>query len=95
MVSNQGILLQSVHNIGTVKEFVYYGMSEKEKNVPDFIVVQVPQFWDYTGNKNEWKRIQQVVTIQNYSIEHGSKDVEALTEVEPLPVCGIWPGNTG
>ena len=48
-----GLLLRSIHNIGIVKDFVYYGVSEKEKNVPDFTVVRGPQFWDYnTGNQN-------------------------------------------
>ena len=46
-----GLLLHSIHNIGTVKDFVYYGMSDEEKKIPDFTMVKVPQFWDYNGNK--------------------------------------------
>ena len=72
-----GLLLQSVHNIGTVKEFVYYGMSDGETNVPDFTVVKVPQFWEYTGNKNEWRRVEQRNTVQNCSIEQEMKTAGA------------------
>ena len=63
-----GNLLNSLHKFGIVKDFIYSGASVDEKNIPDFIVVQVPQFWDYVGNKNEWKVIEQVNTIQNCSI---------------------------
>ena len=65
--------MQSVHNIGTVKEFVYYGMSDGETNVPDFTVVKVPQFWEYTGNKNEWRRVEQRNIVQNCRIEQERK----------------------
>ena len=51
------LLVNSVHNIGSVKEFVYYGMSDEDKKIPDFTVVKVPQFWDYTGNKSKWKKL--------------------------------------
>ena len=64
-----GLWLQVVHNIGTVKEFVYYGMADGETNVPDFTVVKVPQFWEYTGSKNEWRRVDQRNIVQNCSIE--------------------------
>ena len=67
----KGLLVNSVHNIGSVKEFVYYGMSDEEKKIPDFTVVKVTQFWEYPGSANEWKRIGQRNTIQNCSIEHG------------------------
>ena len=77
-----GTWLQSVHNIGSVKDFVHYSMSEDEEKIPDFTVVKVPQFWEYTGNQNEWKRIEQVNTVQNCSIEHESKDAEALNTGE-------------
>ena len=50
----RGQLLYFVHNIGTVKDFVYCGVSGKDDKVPDFTVVKVPQFWEYaTGNQNE------------------------------------------
>ena len=68
-----GLLLQLVHNIGTVKEFVYYGMSDGETTIPDFTVVKVPQFWEYTGSKNEWRRVEQRNTIQNCRIEQEMK----------------------
>ena len=42
----KGLLVNSVDNIGFVKESVYYGMSDEEKKIPDFIVVKVPQFWE-------------------------------------------------
>ena len=68
-----GLLLQSVHNIGTVKEYVYYGMSDGETNVSDFTVVKVPQFWEYIGSKNEWRRVEQGNIVQNCSIAQEMK----------------------
>ena len=48
-------LLHSVHNIDTIKEFVYCGESGKEEKFHDFTVVKVPQIREYdTGNQNEW-----------------------------------------
>ena len=54
----KGLLLNSVHNIGSVKEFVYYGMFDEAKKIPDFTVVKVPQSWEHTRSTNEWKRIE-------------------------------------
>ena len=61
----KGLLIKSVDNIGSVKEFVYYGMSDEEKRISDFTVVKVSQFWEYTRSTNEWKRIEQRKTVQN------------------------------
>ena len=60
-------------------------MSNEEQNIPDFTVVKIPQFWDYTRNRNEWKRIEQVNTIQNCSIEHESINAGASSSLEALP----------
>ena len=76
------LLVNSVPNIGFVKEFVYYGMSDEEKKIPDFTVVKVPQFWEYTGSTNEWKRIEQRSTVQNCSIEHGSRNARASNTLD-------------
>ena len=38
----RGQLLHSMHNIGTIKEFVYCGVSGKEDKVSDFTMVKVP-----------------------------------------------------
>ena len=73
-----------MHNIGSVKEFVYYGMSDEEKKIPDFTVVKVPQFWNYTGNKTEWKRVEQRNTVQNCSIEHGSRNARESNSLDSL-----------
>ena len=71
-------LLHSVHNIDTIKEFVYCGESGKEEKFHDFTVVKVPQIWEYdTGNQNEWQNIDQKKCIQNCSGEHGSTDARA------------------
>ena len=46
--------------MGTIKDFIYGGMSEGEKQLPMFIVVKVPQFWEYaTGKQNAWKYVDQ------------------------------------
>ena len=53
-----GMLLNSVHKLGTVKDFIYGGVSGTNERVPDFTVVKIPQFWDYdTGQRNEWKHV--------------------------------------
>ena len=53
------MLLDSVHKLGTVKDFIYGGVSGNEGQLPDFIVVKVPQFWEYDiGNQNVWKRVE-------------------------------------
>ena len=59
-------------------------MSNGEKNVPNFTVVKVPQFWEYIGSKNEWKRIEQRNMVQNCSIEHGSIDAGASNSLDSL-----------
>ena len=79
-----GKLLNSMHNIGSVKEFVYYGMSDEAKKTADFTVVKVPQFCEYTGSTNEWKRIEQRNTIQICSIEHGSRNVRASNSLDSV-----------
>ena len=61
----KNLLVNSVHNIGSVQEFIDYGMSDEEKKIPDFTVVKVPQFWEYSGSTNEWKRIKHRNTVQN------------------------------
>ena len=81
----RGNLLQSVHNIGTVKEFVYCGVSGKEDKIPDFTVVKVPQFWEYdTGHQDEWQKIEQKKCMQNCSGEHASTDAGASNSSNSL-----------
>ena len=53
-------------------------VSEKDTKVPDFIVVKVPQFWEYnTRNRKSWKQKEQKEINQNCTIEQVSKDVRA------------------
>ena len=54
----QGVLLHAENNIGTVKDFVYYGV-DSEKQIPDFTVMKDPKFWVYhTDAAKEWKRAE-------------------------------------
>ena len=54
------------------------------KKISDFTVVKVPQFWEYIGSTNEWKRIEQRNTVQNCSIEHGSRNARASNSLDSL-----------
>ena len=76
-------------------------MPYEKKKIPDFAVVKVPQFWEYIGSANEWKRIEQRNTVQSCSIEHGSRNARASNSldsvhatkmnVQDVKVAGVVP----
>ena len=54
---SRDFLLHSNYNAGSIKDFVYCGV-EKIENIPVFIQMKEPAFWEYdTRSKKEWKRI--------------------------------------
>ena len=68
----QGVLLHSKHNIGTIKDFVYYDVDSKGE-IPDFIVMKKPQFWMYhttcTKQRSQWMpRPSKTVLVKRYQM---------------------------
>ena len=69
--------------MGTVKDFIYGGTSEGEKQLPVFTVVKVPQFWEYaTRKQNAWKHVDQNERSQKGTKESGSTKPKGATTVQ-------------
>ena len=70
-------LLNSVQKMGTVKDFIYGGMSEGEKQLHVFTVVKLPQFGEYAiGKQNAWKHVDRNERSQKGTKESGSTKPE-------------------